>query len=399
MSVAAVSFRHDLRVTGLVGLAHAFSHFFQLCFAPLFPLIKAELGVSYALLGLLMTLFYGASGLCQTPAGFLVDRFGARPVLLTGLGLLAGAVTAASLAPNFWLLLPLAVLAGIGNSVFHPADLAILTAKIAPTRLGRAYGVHSLAGNLGWAAAPATVIFLSQALDWRTALLAVGLGGLAVTLFLTTQHDTLATEGKGGAKRSGAGASVLLRLPILTCFAFFALLALALIGVQTFGPTTLQKLYPIDVTSAAAALTVFLVASAGGIAVGGVLADRTSQHHLVAIAGMGAAALLMAALSLGALPAPAVGLAMAAAGFAIGITNPSRDMLVRQATPPGASGRVFGFVYSGLDLGSSAAPLLFGWMLDHGLVMQVLLAIALLQAFSILTVLQVRRNAMARAPA
>jgi MFS family permease len=360
-------------VIGLVGGAHFLSHFFQLSVAPLFPLLKAELGVSYTALGLLITVFYGTSLVCQTPAGFLVDRVGARPMLIGGLAVLAGAIGLAGLTPGYWALLPIASLAGMGNSVFHPSDYAILNARVSATRLGQAYGVHSIGGTLGWAAAPAVVLPIASVWGWRRALLCASAIGLVAAAVLAWQRGHLAVRTpaapSAGADRRAAAvgnAQLFLSPPILASLGYFAMTSFAFVGVQTFMTSALVALYEAPLGAATGTLTGFLVATAAGVLAGGRLADRTPRHDLVAMTGVATGSALMLLVATGALALPAVTGAIVLAGFAVGLTSPSRDMLVRAATPPGASGRVFGFVYSGLDLGSSTGPLLFGWLLDHG---------------------------------
>ena len=171
---APSSLRRDVHVIGLIAVAHFFSHFFQLTLPPLFPLLKTVFGVPYVALGLAMSVFYGASGIGQTLSGFLVDRIGAARVLLGGMALFASSVALAGLVPSYWMLLPVALLAGLGNSVFHPADYSILNASVDPRRIGRGYSVHSISGNLGWAVAPTVVVGLTASSGWRAALVTVG---------------------------------------------------------------------------------------------------------------------------------------------------------------------------------------------------------------------------------
>jgi MFS family permease len=366
---------------------------------PLFPLLRDDFGVGYVQLGLLMSLFYASSGMGQTASGFLVDHFGARRVLLSGMALVAGAMALAGMVPAFWLMMPVAVLAGLGNSVFHPADYSIFNASVSPSRLGRAYGVHGICGNLGWTVAPAVVVTLSATMGWRAALVTVGLLGIAAAIGLSTQREALDDRhepaGLRGVPAPGWSASVkvLMATPILVAFAYFALLAASQIGIQTFSVATLVAIYEAPLGLATGALTAFLLGSAAGILVGAFLADRTSRHDVIAGTGMflGAAASLVIASAT--LPLALLPVVMAVAGFCLGATSPSRDMLVRAATPPGASGKVYGFVYSGLDLGSALTPLLFGWLLDRGEPRMVFVLSAAFMLLTIATVVQVRRQA------
>jgi MFS transporter, FSR family, fosmidomycin resistance protein len=387
-----------VRIIGLVGGAHFVSHFFQLTLPPLFPLLRDAFGVNYVELGLLMSVFYASSGFGQTASGFFVDHWGARRVLPAGMALLGGAMGFAGMAPSYPALAAAALLAGLGNSVFHPADYSIFNASISPGRLGRAYGVHSFCGNFGWAVAPTVIVGLSAAVGWRLALVTAGVLGITAALVLSTQSEALDDRrepaGLRGARSAGwsGNAKLLMATPILVAFAYFALLATSLIGIQTFSVSAMVKIYEAPLAFATGALTAFLLGSAAGILVGGFLADRTSRHDVVAGSGMflGAAATL--AIASTAPPLALLPVVMVLAGFCLGATSPSRDMLVRAATPPGASGKVYGFVYSGLDLGSSLTPLLFGWLLDHGEPRMVFVASAAFMLLTIATVVQVRRH-------
>lgn len=360
--------RQDGRVIALIGVAHAGSHFYQLVLPPLFPLLRAEFGVGYAELGLLMALFYGTSGVAQPVAGFLVDRFGARVVLIFGLALLSLSTIGYGFVGAYWMLVPLVMLAGLGNSVFHPADFSILSSSVRETRLGRAYGIHTLGGNLGWAAAPATVLALTTVMDWRTALIVVGCAGLPIVAAPIAQRRYLKEDraAPSPGERAAGGVAPIFARPIVLCFLYFFLLALALIGIQNFLPATLLALHGTELVTANAALTGFLLGASAGVLVGGILADRSPRHALVVAVGLTGAAVLVALLGFQMATGAALVPMVATAGFLAGSTTPSRDMLVRGATPKGASGRVFGFVYSGLDVGSALAPLLIGLMLDGG---------------------------------
>jgi MFS family permease len=392
----------DVRIIALIGAGHMVSHFLQLTIPPLFPLLRSEFDVSWTALGLISSVFYCASGLFQTVAGFVVDRFGARRVLLTGMTLFASAIAAAALAPTYWLLLPIAALAGAGNSVFHPADYSMLNATVSPRRMARAYSVHGLSGNLGWVLAPALVMPVTQLAGWRVALLtAAGAAFLAIVIIATQ------TRGLGrampplpheGPRSVVTDLRVLMAAPILMAFGYFALLTASTTGIQTFSVPALGMIYDAPLALATGALTVYLFANAAGILTGGFLADHVKRHDLVAGAGVLTAAGLMVILALGLVPLSAIALAMAATGFAMGVTSPSRDMIVRAATPRGSSGKVFGFVYSGLDLGSLIAPAMYGWLLDRGEPRAMFLVIAAIMLVMIVTVVHVRRQSPAPAP-
>ncbi len=390
---ASAALRRDARVIGVVGLAHGLSHFFQLALPPLFPLLKAEFGVSYAALGALTGIFYAASGLTQFAAGFAVDRIGARPVLLAGLALVAGSTLAASLAPGLAWLYPLALLMGIGNGVFHPADFAILNANVTPTRLGYAYSTHGIGGNLGYAIAPVVSYALGAAFGWRTALATMGVVGLAVLGALATQRAQLTSQRAQDARAHTLSGSVALfvQAPILLCFAYFVLQTMATMGVQTFTPAALNAGLDVPLALAISAVTAYLLGGTAGILAGGFLAARTARHDRVAATGLLAGALLLALVATGAIPRPLLLTLFALAGFALGATGPSRDLIVRHATPKGASGRVYGFVYSGLDLGGTLGPIWFGFMLDHALGREMFFVVAALLIVAIATVTQVRR--------
>jgi MFS transporter, FSR family, fosmidomycin resistance protein len=399
--MATPTLRSDARVMALVGGGHFVSHFFQLALPPLFPLLHDDLGVSYIALGLAMSVFYSASGIGQTVVGFLVDRFGAARLLVAGVALLAGSIGAVGLVPSFGLLLAAAGLAGLGNSVFHPADFAILNAAIDPRRIGRGFSVHGMGGTLGYAAAPVAMVALASLLGWRLALVTAGVLGLAAAGFLATQLRGLADHRRARppvAAPAGLGADVRLLLvaPILVAFAFFALLATAQIGLQTFAVTAMMAYHAAPLSLATGALTAFLIGTASGIPLGGVLADRTARHGTVAgtavVLAAGCVALVATVGEAGAL----LPLLLAGAGFGLGTAVPSRDMIVRAAAPVAASGKVYGFVYSGLDLGSALTPLVFGWLLDRGDPGAVFLLAAALLVMTAGTLATVRRR---RAPA
>lgn len=361
----------DVRIISVVGAAHFTSHFFQLVLPPLFPLMRDSLGVTYTELGLLMAVFFAGSGIFQIVAGFVVDRFGAHVVLPAGMALLAGAIMLMGFAPSVWMLYVLAALGGIGNSVYHPADYSVLTGRITPSRMARAYSVHSVSGTLGWAAAPVSMIFLSSVFDWRTALaVAGGLGLICAALVALDRSDLVLPVAKrhhaDGPAGMGASGRLFLTPAILMAFAYFTLLSTAFSGLQNYLPTLLPNTQGVSLAFATTVTTFYLTSYAVGSLGGGFLADRTKNHDKIIGYGLVPMTLLSLAMGFIAVPAPVLLLIAMTTGFLGGMTIPSRDMLVRSATPAGSAGKVFGFVYSGLDLGALIAPPVIGFMLDHG---------------------------------
>jgi MFS family permease len=387
------SFRRDVRIIGLIGVAHAFSHFFQLALAPLFPLLRADFDVSWTVLGALVGVFYAASGAMQFASGFAVDRFGARPVLLGGLGLLAGGTALAALAPSVYWMFPIVALMGVGNGVFHPCDFAILNANVAPRRLSHAYSTHGVGGSLGYALSPIVSYGLAAAFNWRVGLAIMGLAGLAGLAVLAHQRTYLTSHRASDAHTHSLGGSMelFLRPAILLCFTFFVLQTMASVGLQTFLPSALNAGFSIPLGLAATAVTAYLLGATAGIIAGGFLAARTDRHDVVAATGLLAGAALLALVALTGVTNAMVVPMFALIGLAIGATGPSRDLIVRNATPKGAAGRVYGFVYSGLDLGATVGPVWFGLMLDHGQGREMFYVVAALLALAVGTVVRARR--------
>lgn len=366
MTAATVSPGGDVRVVGLVASAHFMSHFYQLVLPPIFPLLVGVFGVGYADLGLVVSVTYVVSGLMQTPAGILVDRLGPALVLIGGLGIYSASVFLSGLVPGVWWLVPLMAVAGLGNCVFHPADYAIMTARVRPTRLGRAFGAHTLAGNVGWVAAPVAVLALTQVFGWRAALMILGAAGGVFTLYLASQSRLLAVAAPPHHAKAGASRSLLVSAPILFCFGYFALLSASQVALQNFLPAAAMAAFSISIAAANLVLTIFLFGSSIGTLFGAVIADRLSRQEATVAIGLSLAAALSLVLAIAVLPLASVAALAAIAGFGIGVTIPARDMLVRGAAPEGATGRVFGFVYSGLDLGAAVTPFFVGQLLDRG---------------------------------
>jgi FSR family fosmidomycin resistance protein-like MFS transporter len=368
---AAVPSNRDLRVISLIGVAHGISHFYQLVFITMLLIVRQETGLSFTDVGILGSIFYGTSGLCQTAAGFAVDRFGARPILAAGLAVTAIGIALIALAHSFVFFAVIAVVTGLGNCVFHPADFALLNSSVDQKRLGRAFSIHGLGGSLGWAAAPA-LYFLDAAIGWVGAALIAAVPGILLAVAVWTHRSHLVdhrAEVRHAAAAAGAKSTLTIftQLPILICLVYFVLLAINTVGIQQFAVPAWTKMFGVTESYAALCLIVFIVGSAIGILVGGFFADHVRRHDLVAAIGLLAAGALTLPIATQSVSATLLLPLLALAGFAGGTTNPSRDMIVRSATPPGASGKVFGFVYSGLDIGSFLAPPAFGYLIETGL--------------------------------
>ena len=400
--VATTAVNHrSAKVIGLVGAGHFFSHFYWLVLPPLFPLLHVEFGVSYAALGFLISAMSIASDVVQLPIGFAVDRVGPVVILAGGLALLAGAFVLIGLAPSYWMVLGLMVFAGMGNAVFHPADYSILANTVPHHRLGRAFGFHTFSGHLGWAVAPALMAGFAVSIGWRAGLVIVGAAGLVVALVILANKallhgDDAAPDAARPAARAEAGARggirLLMTLPILTCFLFFVLLSTALSGLGTFLVAALIDLHGLTLGAANLALTALYVGSAAGILVGGAIADRTERHGLVAAAGFAAAAALIVVVGEAALPVAGLIALISVAGFASGLVAPSRDLIVRAATPEGQTGKVFAFVSVGLDVGAIITPPLFGWIIDSGEARWLFWLVAAVLLLAVLTALATRHG-------
>ena len=386
------SLRRDAKIIALVGLAHGTSHFYHLLFAPLFPWLKADFGLTYAELGLLMSAFFVVSGVGQAVAGFVVDRVGAWIVLMGGIALLGIAALTLAGSQTYPMLMLAAAIAGLGNSVFHPADFTILNRRVSVPRLGHAFGMHGILGTMGWAAAPVFLAGLATLFGWRLALLAAALLTFAILTLLIANRallDTRELQPTGAAKAAAQGHVLsFLRLPgVWMCFAFFFITAMSLGGIQSFAPSALVELYGVPVTLATTSITAYMVASAGGMIAGGFLAARTSHHERIIAGAFAVAGALCMLVASGAVSSASTILLLALIGFGSGIAGPSRDLLVRAAAPRGATGRVYGVVYSGLDVGMSIAPLMYGAMMDGGHPGWVFVAIGLFQALALFTAL------------
>lgn len=392
---APTPLRQDATLIGLVGLGHGVSHFSQLLLAPLFPWLKDVFAVSYTELGFLLTIFFVVSCVVQTVSGFWVDRFGPRPILLAGILLLGVAALGYAASTSYWMLALFSVVAGTGNGVFHPADYTLINRRVSKPRLGHAYSVHGLTGNLGWGLAPLVLVPLTLAYSWRVALLCAASLAFIVLLVLWLKRDELVLPPLPAAAPSSAapeGSFDFLTIPaVWMCFGFFFFYAGTLSIVQTFGPEAARQLHAVPTHLAALCVTVYMLFSAGGMLLGGFLAADAQRCERIVGTAFALAALLALLVALTPVPALAVPVIFGAMGLLAGIAGPSRDLLVKQAAPDNATGRVYGVVYSGLDIGQALIPLAIGWLMDHQSWTGVWLSLAALQAVLIASALNVRR--------
>jgi MFS transporter, FSR family, fosmidomycin resistance protein len=387
VSTSADSFRSDASVMGLVGLAHASSHFSHLLLPVMFPVFMKEFGWSFSELGLLSTVFFVVSGAGQATAGFVVDRLGARPVMWASVLLFVLACLTAAYANSYPAMVLAAVLAGMGNCAFHPVDFTILNQRVSTPRLGYAFSVHGLTGNLGWAAAPAFLMFWTAASSWRTAYLAAAALYAAILVLLILQKDHLLTtpHRTSSANTTNESDLAFTRLPVVWwCFAFFLLSTMTLAVVQNFSVPILKALHGIPLEMASMTLTAYMLCGAVGMLAGGFVAARYPGHsdRVVALC-LTTAAVCMGLCASGLFGQIGTLVVLAATGFAVGVGGPSRDMMIKKATPKGATGRVYGLVYSGLDVGFAIAPVVFGYFMDQGWYTATLLSAALILLFSV----------------
>ena len=395
---APASLRSDARCIGLIGFAHAGSHFFQLILPPLFPWLMREFDLSFTEVGAVMTLFFVISGFGQALAGFAVDRLGARRVLLAGIASFVLAALLLGLADSYAMLLVVGVLIGLGNCVFHPADFTVLNHRVSPARLGHAFSVHGLSGYLGWALAPVLMTGVATVAGWHMAAFAAAAVGVLVWLAIWFLPEDAVAGEKAAKVSPGRTASAFAFLQVgavWMCFAFFLLGTLAFAALQNYATPLMQNLYGLSVAAAATTLTSYLLGGAAGIAAGGALASRNTAHDRLIAMALSAAALMALLIAVGVLPGWSVPLAMGAMGFCTGLAGPSRDLLVRKSAMvrfgQHAYGRIYGFVYSGLDLGAAISPLGFGPLMDAGHYTAAFVVVAALQAGAVFTALGMGR--------
>lgn len=394
----SVPLKQDATIIGLVGLAHASSHFGHLLLPPLFPVFMAEFGLSFSQLGALMSVFFVVSGIGQASAGFVVDKVGARPMLFAALALFALAALLASTVTGYSGLLMVAALAGLANATFHPVDFTILNQRVSAPRLGHAFSAHGLTGNLGWAAAPVFFATFTAVSNWRTAYVVAALLYVGVLALMWLQRDKLRTQAVVHPADTPAEHSMaFMKLPVVWwCFAFFLLSTMTLAVVQSFSVSILKAMHGVSFESATLTLTAYMLCGAMGMFVGGFVAAKSRHSDRVVALAMAAGALLLALCATGLLGATLTMVVLAATGFAVGIGGPSRDMMIKKATPKGATGRVYGLVYSGLDTGFAISPLIFGAFMDRGWYGATLLGAAVVLSLSVVAALGVGQRTLAR---
>ena len=375
--------RRDWKIISLVGVAHSCSHFFQLVFPVLFLPLSAAFGYDYVQLGFLVSVLFAVSGIVQAASGFVVDRLGAAPVLLFGLACFVVAGILIGLSQSYGMLVLAAAIGGLGNAVFHPADFAILNHRVSPRRLGHAFSTHGFTGNLGWAITPIFMGTLIHWGDWRIA--AFGASALigAVLLLVwwrrdlledatlkrrpATQEETPAGQNSLADMSIGRTLATLATQPALWgAFFFFAFSSISLSAVQNYTIPMLSGIYSIDKVLVGTVLSVYMAASAMGMIAGGFLVSASLASERVVALSLVMAGALLACLATGLLPSWMAVVFVTLGGFCAGVATPSRDMLIRRATPRGATGTVYGLVYSGMDVGAAIGPVVFGFMLDAG---------------------------------
>ena len=364
----------ELKVIGLISFGHMLSHFFFFVLPPLYLILKDEFQVSYAVLALPMAIYALAAGVTQTPVGFWVDRVGARKLLIAGLILQGLSVAAIGLTTTFWQLLALYTITGIANTVFHPADYAILSGSIAKERLGRAFSLHLASGNLGWVFVPGVMIGLTGLWDWRTAFIIVGMFGSLFGFVVWACSATMNEEVSKGAKEQDKkaddskslkdGIALLFSFPIMMCFAFFIMLTVGFTGIRSFMVVALNQLYGLSDLVGNTVLTGFMAGSFVGVLIGGFVADKYGPRVATAFGTLVGAAILLVFVGSYDLPVLLISGAIMMSGLLQGVLLPSRDLLIRAVTPAGSMGKVVGFLTMGMMMAAAVVQPIFGWLMD-----------------------------------
>ncbi|MSQ52523.1 MAG: MFS transporter [Betaproteobacteria bacterium] len=386
----------ETKVVGIICAGHFFSHFFLLLVPPLFPVLREVYGVGFTELGFAIACFSIASGFTQIPVGIMVDRYGAKKLLIWGLATESIAVCLIGVFPFYGALVALMIAAGLSNSVFHPADYAILNATVDKSRIGRIFSFHTFTGYLGDAVAPATILILASIFDWRVGMFMCGLFGLITAAVMWANAGILdeaaPTNSKHakaapGTKPALSGWALLFSLPIIMGLLFFMVMSIAGGGIRTFGVSALHEMYQTSLSEAGFVVSIYLGVAPIGVLAGGWVVDRIKRQDIVAAVCILIIALSVFAIAIFDPPLWGTGVLLAIAGFGNGFLAPSRDMIVRALAPPGSIGSVFGFVSSGFALAGIVAPLLYGWLLDHSDPKNVFLVSGFVALITIVTVL------------
>ena len=402
MTVALSRRASDVRVIGLISLAHGSSHFFHLVLPPMFPWLKDAFALSYAELGLLMSVFFVVSCIAQAASGFLVDRIGARPVLFGGIGLLILAALVYSQSNGYAMLLLGAVIAGCGNGIFHPVDYTLINHKVSPPNLPYAYSMHGVTGYLGWAAAPAFMVAIAQFSDWRIAFLSAALLEACIFGVLWINRNYLVDNVKerhedahASNQASNPGvvqesAFAFLKLTaVWLCWIFFFFSMASTSSLQSFAPSALFSIYQVPLDVGSYYITLLALGSAGGVLFGGYLAAKLKAPERIVTSCLSATIVMCLLLGSGFISVAVIPILFFGIGFGYGVVAPSRDLLVKTVTPKGVAGRVYGIVYSGIDLGAAVGPFIFGFFMDAGLPNALFLGIVAFQLMIIPTVFKV----------
>ena len=365
----------EIKVIGLISFGHMMSHFFFFVMPPLYLSLQQEFDVSYAVLALPMSAYALAAGITQTPVGFLIDRIGARKLLILGSAIQGLSIAAIGFSDTFWQLMVLYTITGIANTVFHPADYGILSGSIAKERLGRAYSVHLFSGNLGWVLVPGVMIGLAALWDWRAAFIIVGVVGFIFSLVVWAMHGSLSEEVSASDKAAAAksdhnahsvseGLRLLVSYPIMMCMLFYVMLTIGFTGVRSFIVVALNQLYGMSEILGNTILTGFMAGSAAGVLIGGLVADRYGPRIATAFATLVSAGIMLVVVGSYELPAAVILTAITLSGLLQGVLLPSRDLLIRAVTPQGSMGKVLGFLTTGMMLAAAAVQPVFGWLMD-----------------------------------
>jgi MFS transporter, FSR family, fosmidomycin resistance protein len=383
----------ESRLIAGVCAAHMMSHYYMLMLAPLFAFIRSDFGVTYTELALALTVFNVVSGLLQTPVGFIVDRIGARVVLIAGLTLSSAAYAMAGIAGSYWMFIAMYGVAGLGNTVYHPSDYSLLSHHAPAERLSQIFSYHTFAGMVGSAIAPVTLLYMQSMFGWRGAYIGASIFGLIVLAVIISQPEPASGfphAGRSAAKArtdgKDTGWRILVTPPILLNLMFFVLTSIMGGGLNTYLVVALGALHATPPAIANVALTGLLAMNAVGVLAGGILASRTRRHAVVAATGLTLGGIVTAMVGLFDFPSVILVMLMGLSGFCVGTTYPSRDMLVRAVTPPGAYGLVFGFVSTGFNIGASIAPIVYGMLMDHGQPRMVFLLSAAVSVLCVSTV-------------